>query len=183
MTRRTRGQRCELTATQVRAHFKNEIALRQCVQGFQLIECIYAPIRQREIVEAWVDQSLAALRASRPQNEELETYVSKAGELYLPSFVRFAPALKNEAFRSESEWRLVSLVMDQRKVKLRPGKSMLLPYVAVELGTLTEVGLVSNIRVGPTPNMELAVSAATNLFRRARIPNGIAGSLIPYREW
>lgn len=153
-------------------------------QGFQLHKCIYDHDEQRRIVEKWAMHTLQDLRATLPTGVNPTVHASNNSHKYFEAFSSFAPLLKNRAFKDEYEWRLVGIVpSNDPRVKLRPGRSMLVPYVPITLGLAKNAGLVWNIRVGPTPNTQLATDAATHFFGRAKIKNGISPSMVPYREW
>ena len=153
-------------------------------QGFQLHQCIYDHNEQRRVVERWAAHALQELKASLPSGADPVEHVNKNCHNHFASFAAFAPILKDRAFKDEYEWRLVGMIpSDDPRVRLRPGRSMLVPYVPIKLGLATNDSLVWNIRIGPTPNMALASSAATYFFGRAKIKNGIGPSMVPYREW
>lgn len=153
-------------------------------QGFELRQCIYKHEEQLRVVERWASQALQDLRTTLPERTDPATHAQENCHKHFQSFVSFAPTLKNHAFRDEHEWRLIAMIpSDDPRVTLRPGRSMLIPYVPVKLGLTSNPSLIWNIRIGPTPNMTLASNAATHFFRRARIKNGIGPSAVPYREW
>lgn len=154
-------------------------------QGFELHECIYDHKEQRRIIEYWVLDAVKNLRANLPLGTDPVAHVRKNCHNYFSSFVAFAPTLKNSAFKDEYEWRLVGLIPStDPRIKLRPGQSMLIPYVPINLGLRSNDSLVWNIRIGPTPNESQALQAATHFFRRTRrIKNGISPSSVPFRPW
>lgn len=153
-------------------------------QGFELHQCIYDHGEQRRIVERWAEHALHSLEETLPAGTDPVAHVNQNCHSHFASFVAFASFLKDRAFKDEYEWRLVGMIpSDDPRVRLRPGRSMLIPYVPVKLGLPTNEELVWNIKIGPTPNMRLAASAATHFFRRTKIKNGIGPSRVPYREW
>jgi hypothetical protein len=162
--------------------FGEELRRIAAPQGFQLHQCIYDHSKQRKEIELWATRTLQDLRATLTPDPSPTEHASKNCDKYFNSFAAFAPILKDQAFKDEDEWRLVGMVPDER-VKLRPGRSMLVPYVPITLGLASNPSLVWNITVGPTPHMDLAMRAATHLFRRAKIKNGIGRSMVPYRDW
>jgi hypothetical protein len=102
-----------------------------------------------------------------------------------------APSYKNSAFRDESEWRLV-LNKPHKPMpgqRFREGKSMIIPYVEVELDRdlhfkHSEEYMIRRVVVGPTPNADLSTEALQSLF----LSKGHSGvhvekSSIPYRHW
>lgn len=153
-------------------------------QGFELVKCVYDPTQQKQVIEAWVEHALQTLRQTLPSGVSPKTHVEQSGRPFLSKFVAFGPVLKNAAFQNEDEWRLVGLIPStDLRVHLRPGRSMLVPYVPIQLGLTSNKSLVWNIRVGPTPNMTLATNAATHFFRKVEIKNGIVPSMVPFRDW
>lgn len=164
--------------------FGDELRRVAASQGFQLHQCIYDHNEQRRVIEQWASHALQDLRTSLPDGADPAKHALDNCHKYFGSFAAFAPVLKNHAFKDEHEWRLIALIpSDDPRVELRPGRSMLIPYVPVKLGLASNQSLVWNIRIGPTPNMDLASNAATHFFKRARIKNGIGPSMVPYREW
>jgi hypothetical protein len=101
-----------------------------------------------------------------------------------------APSYKHDAFRHECEWRLV--VEKSHKPmpgqRFRPGKSMLIPYVEVDLNRnlkfeLSEKYMIRKVIVGPTPNPELALEALHGLFAANKLEVDVELSSIPFRNW
>ena len=153
-------------------------------QGFELHQCIYEHGKQRQIIERWAAQALQSLETTLPPGADPAAHVNENCHNHFASFIAFAPVLKDRAFKDEYEWRLVGMIpSDDPRVKLRPGRSMLVPYVPIKLGLATNRDLVWNLKIGPTPNMSLASTAATHFLSRTRIKNGIGSSMVPYREW
>lgn len=153
-------------------------------QGFELHKCIYDHNEKRRTIEHWVVHALKDLTAKLPSSTDPVAHVKKNCHNYFSSFADFAPAMKDSAFKDEYEWRLVGLIpSNDPRVKLRPGRSMLVPYVPINLGLGSNDSLVWNIRIGPTPNMPQALQAATHFFNRIKIKNGIGPSRVPFRQW
>jgi len=164
--------------------FGEELHRVAASQGFRLRQCIYDHSEQRRMVEQWALHALQDLRASLPEGEDPTKHAAENSYKYFAGFADFAPVLKHQGFKDEQEWRLIGTILsDDPRVKLRSGRSMLIPYVPIKLGLASNQSLVWNLRVGPTPNMALASNAATHFFRRAHIKNGISPSSVPYREW
>jgi len=100
------------------------------------------------------------------------------------------PSYKHEAFRHEYEWRLV-LNKPHKPMpgqRFRPGKSMLIPYVEVDLNRnlkfeLSEKYMLRQIIVGPTPNPELAEEALRSLFASSGHEVDVEVSSVPLRGW
>lgn len=160
--------------------------LRRIVQpqGFALVKCIYEHAEKHRMVEAWAQNALQQLLATLPAQGDPTSHAKEFAHKFFSDFAQFAPVLKDSAFRNEYEWRLVGLIPStDRRIRLRPVRSMLAPYLPIELNMKNNEGLVWNIRVGPTPHKELASSALTHYFGKVRIRNGVGPSSVPYRDW
>lgn len=73
-------------------------------------------------------------------------------------FLRFAARVKHPGFKEENEWRLV-LTLDEtsnEKVLYRLGKSMLIPYIEINITDTNESLNIPDILVGPTPDPYLS---------------------------
>lgn len=164
--------------------FADELRRIAQPQGFELVQCIYEHTKQRRLVELWAQSALHEMRASLSPGADATLHVQQSAHRYFASFAKFAPVLKNAAFGNEHEWRLVGLIPStDSRIRLRPARSMLAPYLPVQLDMKTNEALVWNVRVGPTPHKELATSAVTHYFGKVRIKNGVGPSSIPYRDW
>lgn len=153
-------------------------------QGFQLRPCIYDRDAQTQAVSEWARETLATLDAGCPVEADPIQYTSDHCNSFLQKFVAFAPYMKDLSFKDEREWRLVGLVpANDPRVSLRPGRSLLVPYVPVTLHSVTDRSPIWNVCVGPTPHIELAINSASHLFQKAKIRNGITRTMIPYRDW
>ena len=101
------------------------------------------------------------------------------------TFIEFAPFVKHQSFKDEKEWRLVSVIpVNDKRTKLRPGKSMLIPYVSINLNLATDKNLIWDSIVGPTPNIMLALDSMTLLFHinKASVKNSMGHTSLPYRD-
>lgn len=164
--------------------FANELRRIAKPQGFDLVQCIYEHTEKHQMVEAWAQEALQQLRASLPAQSDPTSHAREHAHKSFSGFAQFAPVLKDSAFRNEYEWRLVGLIpsTDQR-IRLRSVRSMLAPYLPIQLNMQNNENLVWNIRVGPTPHKELASSALTHYFGKVKIRNGVGSSSVPYRDW
>jgi hypothetical protein len=102
-----------------------------------------------------------------------------------------APSYKHAAFRGESEWRLV-LSKPHKPMpgqRFRAGKSTVIPYIEVELNRDTDFKvpedyMICEVRVGPTPSLDLSVNAIKSVFSSNGHPQvRVESSTIPYRHW
>ncbi|AVQ86489.1 DUF2971 domain-containing protein [Plesiomonas shigelloides] len=153
-------------------------------QGFELGRCIYDNNIQKSLIDNWVDETIKSLSIGYEPEQDIEDYCNKNADKHIHAFVRIAPYLKHQTFEAEQEWRLVSLIpSNDKRLGLREGKSMLIPYATFELNLCNEDNLIWNIQVGPTPKIDLAFSALSHLFNKVKIMNGITRTFIPYRDW
>ena len=98
---------------------------------------------------------------------------------------------KNEAFEEEKEWRIVMMKPHKPMPhqRFRPGKSMLIPYVEVELNRDLNYALlpdyfIQEVCVGPTPHERLSRESVQNLFiSKGHLEVKVKSSAIPYRNW
>lgn len=159
---------------------KSELQACALGQGFNLGQCIYDERQQRESIKIWVNFAIRAITAQRDHNEDAREFTYR----YMSAFARIAPLFKHHSFKDEREWRLTSLIAasDQR-IKLRPMRSMLAPYVSIKLNLREGGNLFSDLTVGPTPHKELARNAVEHLKGRGPFQNGIRSSEVPYRDW
>lgn len=153
-------------------------------QGFRLGECIYDRAIQRATAEQWAQRTVARLLPGLSAMTDPAAYVRDNCSPFLSEFVDFAPFLKHSAFKDEHEWRLAALVpSNDPRMRVRAGRSMLIPYLPIDLKLNKEDPLIWNVRVGPTPHTELAMNAVTHYFNNFRFKNGVCASQNPYRDW
>ncbi len=102
------------------------------------------------------------------------------------SFLQCAPLIKNAAFKSESEWRLIRTFRDSSmQVDFREGHSYLIPFTRFRLTeSQSDLLPVTYVRVGPGPHQELDALATLELLTARGLPSPVAPkSPIPYRAW
>lgn len=98
---------------------------------------------------------------------------------------------KHKAFEQEKEWRLALLKPHKPMPhqRFRPGQSMLIPYVEVELNRDIKYELlpdyfIKEVYVAPSPNEALSREAIQSLFIANDHPEvKVISSVIPYRHW
>lgn len=153
-------------------------------QGFQLDRCIYERSAQEELADQWAQRSVARLLSNLGSAADIAAYVRDNCRPFLDDFVKFAPFIKHSAFKDENEWRLAGLVpANDPRLQVRASRSMLMPYLPIDLNLNKTDPLVWNVRVGPTPHPELATDAVCHYFQKFRIKNGVGPSQTPYRDW
>jgi len=96
--------------------------------------------------------------------------------------IKIAALVKNESFREEVEWRLVSEVFPrdaQRQVEYREGMSTLIPYI--ELPHLDRTPMFDHVYLGPTPSDHLSVEALSKYLAKTQAAHELENSLTPLR--
>ena len=100
------------------------------------------------------------------------------------------PLLKDQSFEAEAEYRLHSSNRSKAwhttssKLKFRPGRSFLVPYVPISLSELTNP--IKSVMVGPSAHPRESRASLTRLLWTKRQTLGTvdtAISSIPYRDW
>lgn len=94
---------------------------------------------------------------------------------------------KHASFQEEQEWRiLVGQTPRTGKVegvRFRMGESTLVPYVEIDIRS-RQPAFLSEIVIGPSPNMSLSVQAVRALLNQHNlndVPVDVSG--VPYRHW
>jgi hypothetical protein len=156
-------------------------------QGFYVRPCLYEYEAQRQLIRHVLDEVMSSVLWTRAL-EDLETdhLYRRAAELWLERFVPAAPIIKHEGFRVEREWRLISQPISciDRQWRVRPGRSMLIPYVPIKLTVIGSHVPIRGIIVGPTPHMQLAQSALGDwLTSKNMFVWTVGNSRVPYRDW
>ena len=157
-------------------------------QGFVLEECIYEPCEQEQLITQAVD-SIAGpwLNSHTPWPEmtgegpRFETHLRLVGELS-----RLSPRLKNNGFREEREYRLISEPSThyvEGQVKFRNQRGLVVPYREFELDD-SELWRQVRVVVGPTPHPEESKASARLLLRsNTGFAHDIKTTKCSYREW
>jgi hypothetical protein len=116
--------------------------------------------------------------------------------LAVPSYHRIlvkhgliAPILKDQSFKEEREWRVISRPMFAKGLDYREGRSLVVPYYNLPLCEDGQRLHLHEIVIGPTKDAERSKSSVTSLIvSRKVVMQGIAGvniriSQVPYRDW
>jgi hypothetical protein len=154
-----------------------------------LTRCEYRHSRQRELADQLIDQWLRKWEEAEAAPEKLgfwDSFLGPTFEFHVSAQV-LALSFKDPSYSEEREWRLVAQRSDTSTVRFRAGKSMVTPYLDIDLRSSkpedAEVMLRSVI-VGPCPYPVLAVDSVRMLLEA----NGhkeveITNSAIPFRAW
>jgi len=165
--------------------FRTDVLASVLPKGFVLASCIYSEKTQRAMVKR-------LLVDTKPRGQK---------DLFHVGWVRFSMALHHEfatvfkhpAFFQEEEWRCVSPWFggkhgwsDDLKAPLlevRVGNSMLTPYVKIKIPEDAMPSLISRVRVGPTPHVQLAARVVEKFLQEHGISAEVVASKIPFRAW
>jgi hypothetical protein len=150
-------------------------------KNFEIGKCIYDRDMQQKIIDELIYNSISET------SEKRRTLAFEKG------IMRVGVFFKDQPFSEENEWRIVSGPTSIRaaEVDFRVGRSMLIPYFKVPIGTGNK-SAISEAIIGPCPHPELSKSSLTMLLIREGIkraegqdgrPIEIRNSSIPYRNW
>jgi hypothetical protein len=164
------------------------------LQGWYLAACVYDPLQQIEIIRSLVEEVLeenltGATGDVTDEYEEDRSLRLQMGGNLLAYLYRYAPILKDESFRAEKEWRVISrpLFNSSKAFDFREGRSLLIPYSKLPLsGEDLELRL-HKIVIGPTPDEVRSRTAVVNFLMHEHLLKGLEVpveiSKVPYRGW
>jgi hypothetical protein len=150
-------------------------------QHFRIVRCVYQESEHDALLEELINLAGSLVRDGEHEDAVIAFFIG----LYT-----VAPALKHPSFSEEREWRLFSEIgepqipSDDMRIKMRVGRSMLLPYK--EFGLARDDGRVSlsKVIVGPTPHMALSISSLKSFLLSSEVDGWqILPSTVPYRSW
>jgi hypothetical protein len=168
-------------------------------QSFTLVKCEYNKNKQIEMIDDFLNKVLDHFYKSQMDASlDLEAW---------DDFFALAPILKHPKFEEEQEWRLISKPRPTEfSVDFRPGKSMLIPYIKINLTEtqydsdndkqLKRMNCIPEICLGPTLYPSLSRIALESLLLKEDVhrevdTNGkvkefrsdVVESDIPYRVY
>ena len=160
----------------------NNALVRRLAEGnkLRLGRCLYDASEHEALVKHVVDYLLEKFENSPGISESyLEHF--ELFEDYIDIVLSAICLIKHNSFSEEKEWRLIlSSEFSFPKVSYREGSTMMIPYVVLELGA----GKIFNsIILGPSENVDLALSSLTSFLAQQSICKAVGPSYIPYREW
>jgi Protein of unknown function (DUF2971) len=159
---------------------------------WSLAPCIYDPATQRDLVRALVEEVLEEnLGGPLPgvEDEEEDTALKSMGGNFRPDLLKYAPILKDESFKEEREWRIISRPISRRRLDYREGRSLIIPYYRLPLCEDNQNLELHEVVIGPTPDAERSKSSLTSLMGSQKVVmQGDRGvtvriSQVPYRDW
>lgn len=160
----------------------NRVLVRRLAEDnkLRLGRCLYEASEHKKLVEDVVDYLLDKFENS-PGTPDTYLGHFELFEDYLDIVLSAICLIKHESFAEEKEWRLIlSAEFSFPKVAYREGLNMMIPYVVLKIGS----GKVFNsILLGPSENIELAMSSLVGFLGQHSICKAVAPSYIPYREW
>jgi len=156
---------------------------------FEFFPCVYDEDVQRALVGELIEDLLATdfntipgyVDRSRPRTMR----VLPMGGDFAKRLARLAPLLKDSSFKDEEEWRLVSSYINHKKLKHRPGSSMIIPYFPFQLERDGMFSCIKEIIIGPTPHPDLSKYSISTLLGASEVSESpkVRASKIPFRHW
>jgi hypothetical protein len=137
--------------------------------GFILGKCIYDPDLQNRIIGELIEYLLADPAPGKAP-----------GVKDFSALLKYGAFFKNVSFVQEQEWRLVSAL--PAKIHFRKGKSMIIPYTSLDIGTALN-NCIKHVIVGPCPHKDLSKSSVERLLALNNITPSVYSSSIPFRDW
>lgn len=156
-------------------------------QGFELVQCVYEKEEQIRLLKNFVYQLLDEFRSKYSRDAIDSMAPSRITEFlndYRDDALLLFSRIKNDAFKEEGEWRIVSVkpMFDPyEKLKFREGSSMLVPYM--ELCFKEHDWFFDSVLLGPTEYPELSINALGGLVALSKLCNQLNHTPSPYREW
>lgn len=168
-------------------------ALKRIAKGLntRFEQCIYKSAEQAQKVEEIITETLAKdfgpfpNRGMTVQNGAPVMNTDPCGK-FANRLLGIAALHKHPAFFEESEWRFVYHPHSSPlPVKHRPGKSMLIPYVELDVLLDGSLSCLKEIIIGPCPHHELSGYSLRALLNAEHISHRveIKPSTAPYRYW
>jgi hypothetical protein len=178
-------------------------------QGFSLVKCKYSSSSDQIPLNLTKFFTYALNTFNKtPKHLMIKERIDSALQGLNKLLFKIAAGIKNPAFSEENEWRLISepIPFTDPRVKFRSGKSMLIPYVEIDLvENENDYINIPGVWVGPTPNPEGSDYSITNFLKKSRafaysnqfpiVPNAdpsekifkietpVFRSKVPYRTW
>jgi len=144
-------------------------------QGYALVKCCYDP-EQNQVT---LRNVIAGAEAS------VVSQFSKAPPEvgFMRAFMDVAATMKHPSFKDEQEYRLVAPFVDgRRSVRLRSGKSFLIPYKTLNFLGEGE-NPITRVYVGPSPHLDLATETVHVHSQHYLTGIEVRSSTVPYRDW
>jgi len=155
-------------------------------QSFYMAPCMYDNEAQRALVSLLINDVNGEYQQKVQSGISVDEAITHSSAYFLLLFLILAPVLKDPAFKEEKEWRLISFMakygFGQQSVLYRDGRSLLIPYVNVELAPEGEQLPIAEVVIGPTPHMMIESTAVMGCLIRANASGRLSRfSKVPYR--
>jgi len=164
------------------------------IKEWYLAPCVYDPLQQLEIIRSLVEEVLEENLSGATGDEiyedgnERSVHLEMGGNL-VAYLNRYAPIFKDESFRAEKEWRVISrpLFNSSKSFDFREGRSLLIPYSKLPLSGEDLEFRLHKIVIGPTPDEARSQRAVVDflmhedVLKDFEVPVEI--SKVPYRGW
>ena len=157
-------------------------------QGFFLAKCIYDPQKQREVmtelIMEYLSKELYQLSISEAYKKDKNNVGFYTGTEFWKDLGTLAPILKDQGFKEEEEWRIISDgPIGASELLYRSGSSYIIPYFNFNLEDIKE--LLSSIIIGPTPHPSIASYSLWMFLAKKGLDSfvEIRPTNIPYRNW
>jgi hypothetical protein len=172
-----------------------------------LVECLYEDAEKKRFIKqaTGLTQNLVDEIRVLGTGGNFRAYRNRIIDI-AGKFLNYAPALKHESFKEESEWRLITYheydgfmagqmdFVSRRKdnIYFREGTSTLVPYLELSLfdrrtdsdtNPNPDILCFNEIIVSPNPNPELARAACGLMLGSTGISAPVKSSIIPYKNW
>lgn len=161
------------------------IAEREGSVKFYLLPCFYYDENKRKSMFNELRDEFATDILNCVEINKLDD-INKLYEEYTRNCCLLASILKHESFRDEKEWRLFCFKkppIASSEIQFRKGKSMLLPYITVELQGTTKFSSIIRIYIGPTPHKEPSIKSVELFVKSKHLSCSVTASKVPYRAW
>jgi len=150
---------------------------------FCIESVLYASQDQENKIESIIDDTLDKYPLSNDSSDE---DIVKAVKYLAMRITINAPIIKHQTFSEEKEWRIIchGIKSDDSRLKFRPGKSGIIPYLNIEFASMPKIIRIKEVVIGPNSDCRLSMNALRMLMNSKGIDcPSIKGSAIPYKNW
>ena len=149
--------------------------------GFELRECVYNLIVQKQIIGGIADNIINAVTAL-PDEKAVEAARQVAIQRISRELAQVAPLLKHPDFREEREWRAFGLIpANDPRMSYHLKGSVAVPHCTLSLESEEAAFPITHILVGPNPHQALALRGLSALLGSHHI--SIGQSATPLRSF
>jgi len=161
-----------------------EIIKSQEFVTFHLLPCFYERVEHESIIKELKKELFSnVINCLKEDNsDELENVL----ENYTRYYLLLSSIIKDGSFSEEKEWRVFCLKNsfdNHPEILFRKGKTMVLPYLAIDLQKAINDSPIQQIYIGPTQHKELSKQSVKLLLKSKEVDCIVKNSDIPYRAW